>query len=200
MGPCGRGHFREPDAGEKKESSIKFFTRRPSERGAGSFTRSTSKSVFTDTHSMFIGSCLVRDPIYESETHTFGLLSLRRDCFILSQLREACQAKECVINALRLTSTTSCDLPALLKVIFGLCCLLFHILNSPDLSNMTPHSKCLMNTISQRVSAVEPVGSFSSEEHFLQMSTSECFYDLISSSALTQYGQRSAHFSNIVLH
>lgn len=39
MGPCVCRHFREPDAGEKKESSIKFFTRCPSERGAGSFTR-----------------------------------------------------------------------------------------------------------------------------------------------------------------
>lgn len=56
-----------------------------------------------------------------------------------------------------------------------------------------------MNTISQRVSAVEPVGSFSEEEeHVPQMSTSEGFYDLVSSSALTQSGQRSAHFSNVV--
>lgn len=39
MGPCVCRHFREPDAGEKKESSIKFFTKRPSERGALSFTR-----------------------------------------------------------------------------------------------------------------------------------------------------------------
>lgn len=185
MGPCVRRHFRAPDAGEKTEVYQVFHKTPLGEEQGASHAGSTPKLVFTDAHSAFIECCSVRDVlIRDSVGSTHGMFH-SQSCGRARKIPSV--PRECMgVNAVALTH----DLPTLVKVTFSLSLpAVPHTKQSwppqHDLSFKVFNDRHLSMCFSCWTTWLFLIG----RAPHVQMSTSERFYDLIFTSALTCNGR-----------